>query len=293
MKHKALFAYLVLVALISCAFIVGMKALGQRGNFLAGPYMLTPALAAILTRIFWYDKHFADAWLRFGRLKNYVIFYAITIGVVVVSYLAMTGCLAITWDFTGQTFLTQLQEQMAGSGQDINDLPAGLTPPIMLLIFFVGGLTVFNLPTTIFGFGEEFGWRGLMFPLLYRIRPALAYAGGGLIWFAWHVPLVFVLPQTTAFTWWQMAANGLVLAVGACCTSIFFAYAYARSGTIWLPSFVHAVFNNASRSASYFTKIEDQLMANVGLTATMVLVVVILCLKGGFAEFAKLSEPQP
>lgn len=49
-----------------------------------------------------------------------------------------------------------------------------LHPQMMLLLYFIGGLTVFNiLPGVITGFGEEFGWRGLMFPLMYRIRPWL------------------------------------------------------------------------------------------------------------------------
>jgi hypothetical protein len=35
----------------------------------------------------------------------------------------------------------------------------------MLMIYFVGGLTIFNLvPGIITGFGEEFGHRGFMFP---------------------------------------------------------------------------------------------------------------------------------
>jgi hypothetical protein len=54
MKNKSLTAYLVLVALISGGFIVGMKSMGKSGNYLAGLYMLGPAIAAILTRLFFY-----------------------------------------------------------------------------------------------------------------------------------------------------------------------------------------------------------------------------------------------
>jgi len=60
---------------------------------------------------------------------------------------------------------------------------------------------------------------------------------------------------------------------------------YARSGTIWVASFAHAIMNNASRSFSYFVRIEDQLMANLGLAITMALVVGILYLRKEFVIF--------
>lgn len=54
-------AYLVLVTLISGGFIVGMKLMGKTGYYLAGPYMLGPAIAAIITRLFFYKARFKDA----------------------------------------------------------------------------------------------------------------------------------------------------------------------------------------------------------------------------------------
>ncbi len=61
---------------------------------------------------------------------------------------------------------------MGAAGQDINDLSPGLTPDRMLLAYALGGLTVFKVvPGMITGFGECFGWRAFVFPLLYRIRP--------------------------------------------------------------------------------------------------------------------------
>jgi membrane protease YdiL (CAAX protease family) len=273
MKRAPLTAYLVLVALISAGFIVGMKAMGKSGNYLVGAYMLGPAIAAALTRLFFYSAGFKDARLHFGKWRFYLRFWGITLGVVGLSYVAFTLLGAIRWDFSGEAFLSQLSKQMALSGQRIDDLPAGLTPQRMLLLFFVGGLTIFNIPMMIAGFGEEFGWRGLMFPLLCRTRRVAGFVIGGLIWFAWHVPLMFILPDTSGFALWQHLLNGAVLAVGTIGTFVFFAWAYAKAGTIWLPSLVHAVFNNGARSFSYFVTVKSQLLANVGLTLTMLGVV--------------------
>jgi membrane protease YdiL (CAAX protease family) len=192
---------------------------------------------------------------------------------------------AISWDFGGDTFLAQMNEQMAMSGQDIGDLPAGLTPRMMLWIFFVGGLTVFNIPMAIAGFGEEFGWRGFMFPRLYRIKPWVGFVVGGLIWYAWHVPLILVMPAATHFAPWQHALNTIIMAIGSICTFVFFAYVYAKSGSIWAASLVHAVFNNGSRSFSYFASVENQLLANSGLAVTMIIVVATLYFGKHFGVF--------
>ena len=285
MKKKPLIAYLVLITLISGGFIIGVKQMGKAGNYLAGAYMLGPAIAATITRLFFYKRRFRDAHLGFGRLKDYLRFWGITLVIVLVSYVTYTILGSISWDFSGETFLTQLKDQMALSGQDIDNLPAGLTPRMMLLVFLIGGLTVFNIPMMIAGFGEEFGWRGLLFPQLCRTRLVTGFVVGGLIWFAWHVPLIFIMPGSIDFALWQHIANGIVLAIGSICTFVFFAYVYAKSGTIWVASFVHAVFNNGSRSFAYFAKVENQLLANLGLTITMLAVVAFLYSQKEFNVF--------
>jgi membrane protease YdiL (CAAX protease family) len=279
MKKKPLISYLVILSLLSGGFIVGMKLMGKSGHYLAGPYMLGPAIAAIFTRLCFYEAKFKDAHLGFGRLKDYLKFWGITLGIIFLSYLMYTIFRSISWDFSGDTFLSQLNDQMALSGQNINDLPAGLTPRKMMFIFVVGGLTFLNIPMVIVGFGEEFGWRGFMFPQLYQVRPWVGFVVGGLIWFAWHVPLLYLMPDASGFTVWQHVCNVVILAIGSICTFVFFAYVYVKSGTIWVASFVHAVFNNGSRSFSYFVKVEDQLLANLGLTITMLIIVAFLYLR--------------
>jgi membrane protease YdiL (CAAX protease family) len=294
MRSRPLIAYLVLVTLISGGFVIGMKTMGKSGFYLAGPYMLGPAIAAIITRLFFYPERFADAHLRFGRWQHYLRFWGISLGVVLLSFLVYTLLGSISWDLSGDTFLAQLKEQMALSGKQIDDLPAGLSPRMMLVIFFIGGLTVFNVPMIIAGFGEEFGWRGFMFPQLCRSRLVVGFVVGGLIWFAWHIPLVLITPATADFSAWQHVGNGIVLAIGSICTFVFFAYVYAKSRTIWVVSLAHAAFNNGARSLSYFARVENQLLANLGLTVTMLAVVAVLYFRKDLEVFKGfLSEQDP
>lgn len=276
MKHKPLVAFLLITAILSIAFILAMRVMGQKGFYLGQIYMLVPAVAAIITRLFFYDQRFKDAHLGLGRVRDYLHFYALTLGIVVLTYLMYTAFSSVSWDMSGNTFLSQFAQQLSDAGKDINDLPAGMTPKMMLVIFFVGGLTVFNIPFTIITFGEEFGWRGFMFPELYKIRPWVAFAVGGLIWFAWHVLLVFVFPKTQDFTLLENVLNTVILAAGSICTFVFLAYVYVKTESIWAASFAHAVFNNASRSFSYIAIVKNQLLANLALAITMALVIAVL-----------------
>ncbi len=279
MKYKSLIVYLSIITFLSVGFIILMKLLGQKGNYLAVFYMLGPAIAAIITRFFFYEEKFKDANLRFGKIKNYIKFWTIALGITILSLILYTLLGSIRWDFSGQIFLGQLAEQFALTGQNINDLPAGLTPQMMLIIYFIGGLTIFNIvPGIIAGFGEEFGWRGFMFPQMYKIKPWVAFIVGGLIWYAWHIPLVLVLAQTQTFTTTQTILNITVLAIGSICTHIFLAYVYIKSENIFVASVAHITLDNVARSFAYFVIIQNQVTANVGLAITMLLVVTVLYL---------------
>ncbi len=294
MKKYPLLAYLTILALLSAGIIFGVKSLGQQGMALVQVYMLMPAVAAVITRVFFYEPKFSDAYLRFGKLGDYFKFWAIAIGITLLSYVFYTLLGGITWDFTGTSFLDNLAQQFALAGQDINDtLPPGFTPRMMLWLFFFGGLTIFNiLPGIITGFGEEFGHRGLMFPLLYRINPWVGLVGGGLLWFAWHLPLTFIVPQPTDYPVWQIILNTVILAIGSICTFIFLAYVYVNSRSVFVVSLAHITLNNAAASFSYFVIVENQLLANLGLTLTMLVVIAILYFRKAFSAFDTLLPQQ-
>ena len=292
MKKSPLVIYFIILLVLCAAIIVGAKMLGQQGAYLAQFYMLTPAITALITRTFFYQPKFTDANLRFGKLGDYFKFWIISIGITALSYIFFTLLGGITWDFTGQVFLNRLAEQFAVAGQDINaSLPPGFTPMTMLLIYFIGGLTIFNiLPGIIMGFGEEFGHRGFMFPQLYKIKPWIGIIIGGLIWYVWHLPLALVIPQTTQYPLWQNLLNFIFLAVGSICTFTYLAYIYVKSRSVWVTSLAHIAMNNSAASFSYFAVIQNQVLANIGLALTMIIVVVVLYFKRELVVFQKYFQ---
>jgi len=281
MKDKSLIAYSVILVILCTGFVVGARVMGEQGAYLAQGYMMTPAIAALITRLFFYEPRFKDANLRFGRSRDYLKYWIFALGITVLSYGMFTLLGAIRWDFTGQVFLDRLAEQFAATGQNMTDtLPPGFTPQMMLWVFTIGGLTVFNImPGLISGFGEEFGHRGFMFPALYRIKPWIGFIVGGLLWFAWHVPISFMIPQTVEMPVWASILNYLILAVGSVCTFTYLAYVYVKSGSVFVTSIAHIAMNNAAASLSYFAIIQNQKLANLGLTLTMLVVVAIMFAK--------------
>ncbi len=105
MKGSSLAIYFAFLVAFCAAVIAGAKMLGQQGAYLAQLYMLTPAMAALLTRLFFYKPRFSDANLRFGKIRDYLLFWFISISITALSYILFTALGGITWDFTGQVFL--------------------------------------------------------------------------------------------------------------------------------------------------------------------------------------------
>jgi len=183
MKHKSLIAYFIILFILCAGFVVGARILGEQGAYLVQGYMLTPAVAALITRLFFHKPRFRDANLRFGRFRDYIKFWLYSLGITILSFAVFTLVSSVRWDFSGKVFLNQLAQQFAATGQDMMaSLPPDFAPQMMLWLFFIGGLTVFNImPGLISGFGEEFGHRGFMFPALFPKKPWLGLLLGGVL----------------------------------------------------------------------------------------------------------------
>ena len=101
---------------------------------------------------------------------------------------------------------------------------------------------IINLPLTyIFFFGEEFGWRFYLQPLLQKkfgmVKGTLLL---GLAWGIWHLPLNLFF--------YSAPGSGLMSLVNQLfvCVSygIFFSFAYNYSKSLWTPILIHYFNNN-------------------------------------------------
>jgi membrane protease YdiL (CAAX protease family) len=60
------------------------------------------------------------------------------------------------------------------------------------VLIFLSSLLVAPFINSIFGLGEELGWRGYLLPRLMPLGKAKAYLLLGIIWGLWHAPLILV-----------------------------------------------------------------------------------------------------
>ena len=90
-------------------------------------------------------------------------------------------------------------------------------------------------------FGEEYGWRYYLQPVLQKkfgLRRGVLLLG--VLWGLWHLPLdifFYVTPDKGLI----MTVNQIITCVGL---GIFFGYAYMKTQNIWVPVLLHFFNNN-------------------------------------------------
>jgi membrane protease YdiL (CAAX protease family) len=92
-----------------------------------------------------------------------------------------------------------------------------------------------------FALGEEIGWRGFLSP---HLTQALGFRTGaivtGLIWAAWHLPLVLFADYNSAAPKWFAAICLIVLLLAM---SVIMAWLRLGSGSLWTGALFHASHN--------------------------------------------------
>ena len=211
-----------------------------------------PAIATILTRIITKEGA-ADGLLRLklkGNLKYYV--------------LALLLPLAVG-----------LLRSMITRNMDFAEKPAlsgWMTASYLMQAIWLSALMAFNT------FGEEYGWRGYLYPKLEAVwnRPA-AIIAGGIIWGLWHAPLTVkghnFGTDYPGFPW-----LGILLMCGSCVImGIFFHWLTLKTGSIYPASIAHSTTNNgASLLLMIFVQVNSDnhdipLSANILLLAPALL----------------------
>ena len=146
------------------------------------------------------------------------------------------------------------------------------------------------LPTTLFTFGEEYGWRGYLLPRLLPLGEIRASVLLGVIWGVWHLPLLLAglnypgenvlwaiiiftfvtVALSFTYTWFYVASSGSVLVA-----AVFHASTNQFSDTFWVPPLL-------SGTNPFAPSI-------VGAVLIMVLVVVVYRL---FKRSVRVEDPE-
>lgn len=123
------------------------------------------------------------------------------------------------------------------------------------ILFMATGGVIQNLSMTL---GEEIGWRGLLLPeLAKRMSFTKASLVSGLIWAAWHCPLLLFADYNARTNRWYALSCATIT-----CISVSFILAWFRlkSESVWPAALLHASHN------LFVPIIFDNLTRNTGPT---------------------------
>lgn len=197
--------------------------------------MLVPAASAFAVRKWVTGEGFASAGLRLGPWKPYLFVW-----------LGIPCLFGVIYALTVVLGLGMFKADASAFLHQLPPLPPGkhLPPtPILLAGAGVASLTVAVFITSLFTFGEEFGWTGYLLPKLLPLGRWRAVAIYGMIWGLWHAPIVaggFIYPGHPISGIAMMCIFTTAVGMVQCALLI-------RYKSVILTSFLHASINTQAR----------------------------------------------
>lgn len=156
------------------------------GQYIIAGVMWVPAVAALVTIRFVTHEKFKSLGFRFGPSWKPYLATALMIPLTYFITYGLTWLLGLgrpDWQ------LVSFYSTIASSGVDMSTAPS---PSMVLIALFGASLVVAPFINSIFGLGEELGWRGFLLPHLMPLGKWKAYSLLGVIWGLWHAPLIAV-----------------------------------------------------------------------------------------------------
>ena len=147
--------------------------------------------------------------------------------------LDLTG--AYLTEVAGETVIEQLKAQ-------------GITVPMYLAISSIQAITYAPLDIMFVALGEEVGWRGAMMPMLKeRLGKSKGRIVGGIIWGAWHWPIMILAGYEYGKDYFGAPFLGLALfCLFTTVGGILLDVVYEKTQCIWVPALAHGAINACS-----------------------------------------------
>ncbi|MHC4457949.1 MAG: CPBP family intramembrane glutamic endopeptidase [Planctomycetota bacterium] len=264
-RSFSLWLYLLIVFSLSWPFqiiaaIWGIELLPRFSLHATSMFMVT--VGTFIAGRYVFRDGFAGAGWRWGKPKH---------------YLAVIGLALLLWA------VPTIADLALGTVR-LPDKVSG-TQLIWILVFLTGFIPCF---------GEEFGWRGYMLPrLAQRYSPRKAVIIHGVIWWAWHLPVLIgigvwagiaVAPEmglsvglSVAIT---VAATALGSAIPAILHGVVFAYIWTRSRSLAVATVYHTAFDGVRDSIQ--TTIGAGPIAGFWAVALLVILGIVFLWKGNW-----------
>lgn len=190
--------------------------------------MMGPAIAAFVTRLIT-KEGMADSMLKFnikGNVKYYVLPFAVLLCVSVIAAV----CLPI---LAGEEFYF---------GNDLKETLLMLVNVVFACVMLCG-----------LYFGEEYGWRGYLYPKLEKLFGTWkALLITGIIWGVWHTPILLKGHNFGTDIPLFPVSNILLMCVACIFIAPVFTFFTKKTNSVWPAVLAHGFVNNFVGGASQF-----------------------------------------
>ena len=192
------------------------------------------------------------------RIRENLRHYAAAL--LVPSVLTLLGCMAFfalnpqLFDASGAALATSAQAGAQAPGAEgmssaasAGGVPAGIPSdqfPLMIAATIVSSIVVAPFINMIPAFGEELGWRGMLFPALAeRLSKRNAALVSGVIWGLWHAPAI-AMGHNYGMGYAGFPIAGIATMTLACTAlGCWLALLRLRTKSVWPCALAHGAFN--------------------------------------------------
>jgi membrane protease YdiL (CAAX protease family) len=225
-EKRVLALYLILVFAISFPLEAIWIIYGEAAGGIVGLVMIVPALIAIILKLVFFRKQ-RLLGLNIGKPIYYL--YAVLIPAIYIGLSYLLYWLFVPGAFAGTSSIVEAASDV--KIMNIQSLPVIIVGAVLFTI-----LT--NIPLT---FGEEAGWRGLMYPIMHKLwgrNKALIISG--CVWAVWHLPGII---------WGDYNAGAHILyqipmfTISTLSVTVIASWLRVKSGSVWPAALWHTMHN--------------------------------------------------
>ena len=235
--------------LIPAGFALGTFANGEASSLLMmgliALCMFFPLVGALIANFACKPEERIDlGWrpLVGQNVRNYLIAWFAPAGI------ALVGCVlffAVNLHWFDPSLQSYLSIAAESTGMPIEELTADMPPaPILMAAILISSLTYAPFINMIPAFGEELGWRGMLYPTLAeRMSTRAAALVTGVIWGLWHAPVI-AMGHNYGMGYVGFPIAGILTMTLACTAmSCWLCLLRQRSRSVWPCALAHGAFN--------------------------------------------------
>lgn len=228
----------------------------------AGAAMFCPLVGALLTKLALRKTERIDLMVRpniRGNQRFYLAAWLLPAALSVAGAVLFYAVFRDAFDPTLQAYVARTVAQLEALGMPAAELEtvvaqidAQLAPGMLaaICVFAVLGAPFINM---IPAFGEEAGWRGLLYPALAeRMGARRAVLVTGLVWGVWHAPMTIVGHNYGVGYWGYPVTGILAMCVFCVAVSACLAWLTLHARSVWPAALTHGAINAVANLGTLF-----------------------------------------